>query len=102
MTAFRETTLNSIISSSQAIMLFVRIEQIRLRIDSMYNHMVLLEQHLEQLEISTLLHMAKWFVNPNSESIGHLLNMLHMLLMGNGRDRTSGLEIIGKYYQVST
>ncbi|XP_075157358.1 uncharacterized protein LOC142230603 [Haematobia irritans] len=104
--ALMETTMNSLISSSQAIMLLHRIERIQHKVNSMYRHMKLLESDMDKLETSTLIYMAKWFVNPNSESVGHLLNILHMELRGrnDGNSYTkesNGLHTIVRFYDVS-
>ncbi|XP_073828461.1 uncharacterized protein [Musca autumnalis] len=102
--AFRESTMNAFITTSQSLMLFMRIEHIKHRIDSMYRHMKRFERNLQTLESASLLYMAQWFVDPNTESVEHLLNLLHLELFGRHDDyrkSPSGLELLAKYYGVS-
>lgn len=106
MIAFTAATMNSVISNSQAVMLLIRLERIRHRIDSMYRHMKILERNMEKVDVTTLVHMANWFVNPNSDSVVHVLTLLHLELMGRSDDHgfrwdRSGLNLLVKYYHVS-
>lgn len=82
-------------------MLIHDIDTIRYRIDSMYRQMKMLNKFQYNLEISTILQVSNWFVSPNSHSINHLLNLLHLLLVDQNNGGSNALKVLAKYYSVS-
>lgn len=42
------------------------------------------EAHKDELEMSTLITFAEWTVSPNAHSVHHLMDRLHLILLGNG------------------
>lgn len=101
MSAFHDATINSLINSNQAVILFHQIETIRHHIDSMYRRMRIFLRHRQSLEPSTILHITDWFVSPGSHSVDHLLNQLHLAVAGRINGYRSGLKLLVNYYAVS-
>ncbi|XP_030567504.1 uncharacterized protein LOC115767384 isoform X1 [Drosophila novamexicana] len=56
------------------------------RISSRYQQMQSYEAHKDKLEMSTLITFAEWTVSPNAHSVHHLMDRLHLTLLGNGND----------------
>ncbi|TDG40588.1 hypothetical protein AWZ03_012985 [Drosophila navojoa] len=56
------------------------------RISSRYQQMQNYETHKDKLEMSTLITFAEWTVSPNAHSVHHLMDRLHLTLLGNGND----------------
>ncbi|EDW06299.2 uncharacterized protein LOC6585004 isoform X1 [Drosophila mojavensis] len=56
------------------------------RISSRYQQMQNYETHKDKLEMSTLITFAEWTVSPNAYSVHHLMERLHLTLLGNGND----------------
>lgn len=54
------------------------------RISSRYQQMQNYEAHKDKLEMSTLISFAEWTVSPNAHSVHHLMDRLHLILLGNG------------------
>lgn len=54
------------------------------RISSRYQQMQNYEAHKDKLEMSTLITFAEWTVSPNAHSVHHLMDRLHITLLGNG------------------
>lgn len=54
------------------------------RISSRYQQMQNYEAHKDKLEMSTLITFAEWTVSPNAHSVHHLMDRLHLILLGNG------------------
>ncbi|XP_060662544.1 uncharacterized protein LOC132795698 isoform X1 [Drosophila nasuta] len=53
------------------------------RISSRYQQMKSYEAFKDQLEMSTLIQFAEWTVTPNAHSVHHLMDRLHLTLLGN-------------------
>lgn len=53
------------------------------RISSRYQQMQSYEAHKDKLEMSTLVTFAEWTVSPNAHSVHHLMDRLHLTLLGN-------------------
>lgn len=48
------------------------------------------EAHKDKLEMSTLITFAEWTVSPNAHSVHHLMDRLHITLLGNGNAKGGG------------
>lgn len=48
------------------------------------------EAHKDKLEMSTLITFAEWTVSPNAHSVHHLMDRLHLTLLGNGNAKGGG------------
>lgn len=53
------------------------------RISSRYQQMQNYEAHKDKLEMSTLITFAEWTVSPNAHSVHHLMDRLHLTLLGS-------------------
>ncbi|KAL7744960.1 hypothetical protein ACLKA6_007231 [Drosophila palustris] len=62
------------------------------RISSRYQQMQSYEAHKDKLEMSTLVTFAEWTVTPNAHSVHHLMDRLHLTLLGNGNGNESKLN----------
>ncbi|KNC26413.1 hypothetical protein FF38_03341 [Lucilia cuprina] len=100
--AYHDSTINSVMSNNQAMLLFHKIEFARHRIDSMYRQMLCFLKYQYDLEIVSILEMTKWFVSPNSNSVSNILNLLHLTLVDGKNPYMSGLNVLERYYQVSS
>lgn len=60
------------------------------RISSRYQQMQNYEAHKDKLEMSTLITFAEWTVSPNAHSVHHLMDRLHITLLGNGNAKGGG------------
>ncbi|KAH8396025.1 hypothetical protein KR222_001909 [Zaprionus bogoriensis] len=61
------------------------------RISSRYQQMQNYETHKDKLEMSTLIGFAEWTVSPNEHSVHHLMDRLHLTLLGgNGSNGSNG------------
>ncbi|KRF98860.1 uncharacterized protein Dwil_GK26765 [Drosophila willistoni] len=56
------------------------------RISSRYEQMKSYEPHQDKLEMATLIQFAEWTVSPNAHSVQHLMDRLHLTLLG-GEDK---------------
>ncbi|XP_046801826.1 uncharacterized protein LOC111680146 isoform X2 [Lucilia cuprina] len=99
--AYHDSTINSVMSNNQAMLLFHKIEFARHRIDSMYRQMLSFLKYQYDLEIVSILEMTKWFVSPNSNSVSNILNLLHLTLVDGKNPYMSGLNVLERYYQAS-
>ncbi|XP_016923096.2 uncharacterized protein orion isoform X1 [Drosophila suzukii] len=77
------------------------------RISSRYQQMQKYEAYKDKLEMSTLITFAEWTVSPNAHSVHHLMDRLHIILLGN-EDRSTNatstnlLQQLTTAYEVST
>ncbi|XP_036317793.1 uncharacterized protein LOC118732782 isoform X2 [Rhagoletis pomonella] len=52
------------------------------RISSRFQQMQKYEEYQDKLEASTLITFAEWAVSPNAHSVHHLMDRLHLILLG--------------------
>ncbi|XP_017481311.1 PREDICTED: uncharacterized protein LOC108370494 isoform X1 [Rhagoletis zephyria] len=52
------------------------------RISSRFQQMQKYEEYQDKLEASTLITFAEWTVSPNAHSVHHLMDRLHLILLG--------------------
>ncbi|KAH8343078.1 hypothetical protein KR059_004741 [Drosophila kikkawai] len=76
------------------------------RISSRYQQMQNYEAHKDKLEMTTLITFAEWTVSPNAHSVHHLMDRLHITLLGS-EDRANAtsnnlLAQLVTAYEVST
>ncbi|XP_032594743.1 uncharacterized protein LOC6566309 isoform X1 [Drosophila grimshawi] len=64
------------------------------RISSRYEQMQSYETHKDKLEISTLITFAEWTVSPNAYSVHHLMNRLHLTLLGTGNGKIEEQKLL--------
>ncbi|XP_017056016.1 uncharacterized protein LOC108097935 isoform X1 [Drosophila ficusphila] len=71
------------------------------RISSRYQQMQKYEAYKDKLEMSTLITFAEWTVSPNAHSVHHLMDRLHITLLGN-EDRSSNATSSNLLQQLAT
>ncbi|XP_017113092.1 uncharacterized protein LOC108136442 isoform X1 [Drosophila elegans] len=71
------------------------------RISSRYQQMQKYEAYKDKLEMSTLITFAEWTVTPNAHSVHHLMDRLHLTLLGS-EDRTSNVTSSNLLQQLTT
>lgn len=71
------------------------------RISSRYQQMQKYEAYKDKLEMSTLITFAEWTVSPNAHSVHHLMDRLHITLLGN-EDRSSNTTSTNLLQQLAT
>lgn len=73
------------------------------RISSRFQQMQKYEAHQDKLEASTLVAFAEWTVSPNAHSVHHLMERLHLILLGpEEKENTTMnvLSLLAKTYEV--
>jgi len=71
------------------------------RISSRYQQMQKYEAYKDKLEMSTLITFAEWTVSPNAHSVHHLMDRLHIILLGN-EDRSTNATSTNLLQQLTT
>ncbi|XP_014085939.2 uncharacterized protein orion isoform X1 [Bactrocera oleae] len=75
------------------------------RISSRFQQMQKYEAYQDKLEASTLVAFAEWTVSPNAHSVHHLMDRLHLILLGpeeKENTTTNVLSLLAKTYEEST
>ncbi|XP_054731039.1 uncharacterized protein LOC129239524 isoform X1 [Anastrepha obliqua] len=75
------------------------------RISSRFQQMQKYEAHQHKLEESTLITFAEWTVSPNAYSVHHLMERLHLTLLGpeeKENTTTNMLSLLAQTYEEST
>ena len=79
------------------------ISDIMNRITSRFQQMQKYEAHKDKLEMSTLITFAEWTVSPNTNSVHHMMDRMHLILLGQEDKEnitTSMLDMLAQNYEV--